>query len=161
MSSVRWWALVGLLWVAALWRAPGLPGPWTPDWLLLALLGWAFAQRSLPSSASAIGRGAVVGGLKDVASSGLFGGWLVVFAGAAWLATRGARAIARDDAVAQIAWVAVFAGGTIAAQAIWLGLQGDGAIGIAVVTQYGLASPVATGLSSLVIFPLVKRAAAP
>lgn len=157
-QGVFWWAAVGVLWVAALWRVPHvLGGPWMPDGLLLALLAWAFAQKAQPSAMSALGRGAAVGGLKDLISSGPFGGWLVVYAVTAWLATRAARTIARDDAWSQVLWVAVFSLGTIVAQAIWLSAHGDGVTGGAVFRSFWFASPVATGLASLALFPLIKR----
>lgn len=155
--GLAWWVVVGGLWLAALWRAPGFPGPWMPDGLLLALLGWTFAQRSWPTGISALGRGAALGGLKDLISSGPFGGWLVIYAATAWLATQAARTIARDDAVSQVLWVAVFSLGTIAAHAGWLSLHGEGATGVALFKSFWLASPVATGLASLLLFPVVKR----
>ena len=160
MSALKWWGLVGLLWIAALWRLPALPDPWRPDGLLLALLGWAFAQRSLPSWTTAVGRGAVLGGLKDLASSGPFGSWMVIFAGTAWLAARGTRTIARDDPVTQVMWVALFAAGTIAAQALWLSVRGEGAIALALLGLFGLPSAAATGVASLLLFPMLRRVVA-
>ena len=65
-----WWGFAALMWVAALWRLSPLPEPWMPDALLLALVGWVLAQRALPSWSSSVGRGAVLGGLKDLAGSG-------------------------------------------------------------------------------------------
>jgi len=155
-----WWGVVVLVWLAAFWRVPALPDAWTPDGLLLALLGWAFAQRALPSGSSAAGRGALVGGLKDLASSGPFGSWLVVYAAAAWLAARAARTIAREEPVTQVVWVAVFALGTIAAHAGWLVLRGEGALAPALLGTFGLSGSLATGVASLLVFPLIKRVVA-
>lgn len=157
MLFVKWWGFVALVWAAALWRLSPLPEPWVPDGLLLALLGWVFAQRALPSWSSSVGHGAVLGGLKDLAGSGPFGGWLLVFAAAAWLTSRGARTIARDVPTTQVVWVAFFAAGTIAAYAGWLAVCGDGAMTPALVWVFGLPSALATGAASLLVFPIVRR----
>lgn len=152
-----WWGVVVFLWLAAVWRVPALPSAWMPDGLLLALLGWAFARRSPSSGASAAGRGALVGGLKDFASSGPFGSWLVIYAVACWLATRAAGTIAREEPITQVVWVAVFALGTIAAHAGWLILHGDGVLAPALLGTFGLSASLATGVASLLVFPVIRR----
>ena len=152
-----WWGFVALMWVAALWRLSPLPEPWMPDALLLALVGWVLAQRALPSWFSSVGRGAVLGGLKDLAGSGPFGGWLVVFAATAWLTSQGARTIARDVPITQVLWVALFTAGATIAYAGWLAVCGQGAMALPLVWVFGLPSALATGAASLVLFPLVRR----
>lgn len=127
-----------------------------PDVLLLALLAWAFAQKATPSWPKTIRVGAILGVLKDLATGGPFGAWTTVFAGTAWLATRGARTIARDHPVAQLWWVTVSAAATVLGYAVLLGLRGDGALVFSVMMACLLPSALLTGAASLILFPALK-----
>jgi len=153
-----WWLTISALWLAALWRIPTLPGPWgVPDGLLLALLAWAFAWRTSVSWTVPMGTGALMGGLKDLASGGPGGSWLLIFAGTAWVATRSARLIVRDHPLAQVVWITVFAMGTILAHAMLLVLRGERMMAGPLVGYFLIPSALATALTSLLLFPLLRR----
>lgn len=158
MSVALWWGAVGLLWGAALWRFPPLPGPWgVPDGLLIALLAWAFAHREPVPPTTALRMGGLLGILKDLAGGGPFGAWGAILAGTAWLATRGARTIARDHPWAQLLWVTAFALGTELAYAALLGVAGSPRAAGALLGYFLIPSALATALVSLGLFPLLKR----
>ena len=158
MRQLVWWMLVGVVWVAALWRVPALPGPWgAPDGLLLMLLAWAFAPRAPRPSWGPFGLGACVGTLKDVASSGPMGSWLLVFAVTAWLATRIAGIIARDHPFSQLLWVGLFASSTLVVYAALVGLRGEWSLAGSLLVYFWMPSTVTTALASLAVFPLLRR----
>ena len=159
LNGLAWWIVVGLLWWAALWRWPSLPGPFgVPDGLLVALLAWVLARPERATSGNApFWMGAVLGALKDVASSGPVGGWTAIFAATAWVAARSQHLIARDHPVAQLGWVTLFALGTVLAYSALAGVRGEGTLALHLATTFSIPSALTTALSSLGLFPLIRR----
>ena len=142
------------MWLAAWWRVPAPFPAWgAPDLLLLVLLAWVFAQKAAPAWPKIVRIGAGLGVLKDLATGGPFGAWTAVFVGTAWLATQGARTIARDHPVAQLWWVAVYAAIATLGYAVLLGVRGEGSLALQVVAAYLVPSAVLTGAASLILFP--------
>ena len=150
IRRLLWGAAVLAAWLAALWRCPA-------DLLLLLLLAWAFAHRAPPAPLGPLWVGACLGGMKDLASSGPMGIWLVVFAATAWMATRIAGIIARDHPVPQLLWVGLFAAGTTVAYALLLGARGAWPMAGPLVVYWAVPSAVVTALASLALFPLLRR----